>query len=685
MQLPEPLARGLRRASWLAGLPALALIWVGTTLSAVPGIAARIEAEGAPVAAATATATGEPWLRLTAQGRDLRAAGEAPDVGERETALARLALLEGPRRIVSEVGLVETASPFVWAAVRTGATGIALEGSRPVEIGRRALEARVADASAAGTRLDDSARAARGAPAGFPDAAAFLAARLAGLGKGGRAGLSDTVLNLSGEALDVPAYDGLRAALADPPAGYAIGRIEILPPLVQDFRFSLEKSAGGIVLAGYVPSEAIRDAARNAATEQAAGGSVEDRLHTARGLDAAIDPGDLVAFIVRMADLIQAGRVAFADGAVSVAGDAIDGQAIPEAAMLMREGRPAGVAAGAATLAERPLTPYRMAIRRSPEGVTLTGHLPDAAARERVLAALRPRLFREPLADRTRLAEGAPPDLAAALSAAIPMLASLASGEVAVSDRALRLTGESLYREAAARAPERLAAALPAGWSGSAAVAPRDAPERRGPESCRETFSAAVAGADLRFPAGSASLTPGFYPTLDALAALARACPSLRIAVSGPADPAKPKAAAAQAATTPAGGDRTADAKPAGEATAAPTRPASAAADAAPAGPRTAVPTTASLKAVQPKTTELKNTEARKADPRKPEASRKPEPSKTTEPVRKPEAPEEPPVDLPRQRALALVEYLLQAGMRPDQVSAGPDGPGGRVAFALIP
>ena len=663
MPLPEPLARGLRRAGWLAGLPALALVWVGTTLTAAPEIAARIEAAGAPVTAATATATGEPWLRLAARGRDLRAAGEAPDVGERETALAHLAALEGPRRIVSAVGLVETAAPFAWAAVRTGPGRVALEGSRPVEVGRRALEARVAEALPAGTILDDAARAARGAPAGFPAAAAFLAARLAGLAEGGRAGLGDTVLTLSGEALDVPAYDALRAALADPPAGYAVGRIEVLPPTVGAFRFSLEKSAGGIALAGYLPSEAVREAARSAAAGQAAGGSVEDRLHTARGLDPAIDPGDLVAFVFKAAELMQAGRVAFADGAVSVTGDAIDGQAIPEAAALMREGRPAGVSAGAVTLAEKPLTPYRVAIRRSPEGVTLSGHLPDAAARERVLASLRPRLFREAVIDRTRLADGAPPDLAAALAAAIPMLASLAAGEVAVSDRALRLTGESLYREAAARAPGRLAAALPAGWSGSAAVAARDAAEMRAPEACGRAFTAAVAGADLRFPAGSAALAPGFYPTLDALAALAKACPSLRIAVSGPADPAKPQAAAA---------------RPAGE-----------------AAPGTAASATGSLKDAPPETTAPRPAEpgarpgpaeapGKPGTSRKAETSRKPEPSRPAEPARKAEAPEAP-TDLPRQRALALIEYLLQAGARPDQVSAGPDGPGGRVAFAPVP
>ncbi|MER2290230.1 hypothetical protein ABS770_18345, partial [Methylobacterium brachiatum] len=548
MPLPDVFAQGLRSAGWLAGLPALALIWASATLYAAPQIAETLEAAGARVAAGTATTTGEPWLRLEARGRDLAAEGEAPDVGERETVLAKLAALEGPRRIVSEVGLVETATPFQWAAIRTGTARVELEGSRPVEIGRRALEARITGALAPGTYLDDTARAARGAPPDFASAAAFLAARLSGLAKGGRAAVSDTVLNLSGEALDVPAYEALRSALANPPAGFSIGRIEIVPPAVAQFRFAVEKSARGIVLDGFAPSAVDREAALRAAAEAVPGGTVQDRLLTARGLDPAIDPKALIGFAFKLAELIQTGTVTFAEDTIAVTGDAIDAQAIPDAAALMREARPAGVKAGRVALAARPLSPYRVAIRRTPEAVTLTGHLPDDATRERVLAALRPRLFREPVVDRTRLADGAPPDLGTALAAAAPLVVNLAIGEVAVSDRALTLTGESLYREAAARLPDRLAEALPPGWTGQAAVSARQPAETRDPAACRAEAAATLDRASLRFPAGSATLAPSFYPVLDALAALAKACPTLRIAVSAPADPAKPKPAPGEGA-----------------------------------------------------------------------------------------------------------------------------------------
>ncbi|KNY24648.1 hypothetical protein AKJ13_01505 [Methylobacterium sp. ARG-1] len=675
--MPDVFAQGLRSAGWLAGLPALALIWASATLYAAPQIAETLEAAGARVAAGTATATGEPWLRLEARGRDLAAEGEAPDVGERETVLAKLAALEGPRRIVSEVGLVETATPFQWAAIRTGTARVALEGSRPVEIGRRALEARITGALAPGTYLDDTARAARGAPPDFASAAAFLAARLSGLAKGGRAAVSDTVLNLSGEALDVPAYEALRAALANPPAGFSIGRIEIVPPAVAQFRFSVEKSARGIVLDGFAPSAADREAALRAAAEAVPGGTVQDRLLTARGLDPAIDPKALIGFAFKLAELIQTGTVTFAEDTIAVTGDAIDAQAIPDAAALMREARPAGVKPGSVTLAARPLSPYRVVIRRTPEAVTLTGHLPDDATRERVLAALRPRLFREPVVDRTRLADGAPPDLGTALAAAAPLVVNLAIGEVAVSDRALTLTGESLYREAAARLPDRLAEALPAGWTGQAAISARQPAETRDPAACRAEAAAMLDRASLRFPAGSATLGPAFYPVLDSLAGLAKVCPTLRIAVSAPADPAKPKPAPGEGAAPTETPPTPMAAPPAPEAPAATGSAQKSDPKESPAKP-----------AAKPHPAPETHAAAKKAEPAKPAAAKpagtKTNPTQKTEKKPK-EAADDPPLDLPRLRAQAVIEYLLQAGVRPDQISAGPDAPAGPVAFALLP
>ncbi|GJD56092.1 hypothetical protein [Methylobacterium dankookense] len=632
MPLPADLALRLRRYGWLAGLPLLALAWGGATLLAAPGIAARIEAEGMGVARTTQDSGGEPWLRVAAQGRDLVARGEAPGEAERDAVLGRLAALPGLRRVVSEVGLIEAVSPFAWAAERTD-RAVVITGSRPAEIGRHALEVQIA-AALPELSLDDAARAARGAPPDFAAAAAFAAARLGKLGRGGRVSVTDTVISASGEAVDVAAYDALRSAFAEPPRGFSMGRVEILPPSVADFQFAVERvSGGGIVLTGYTVSEAARSEIRKQAEELAEGAFVDDRTRTARGLPRGVEPKALVSAMLKLVGLVQRGRVGFAEGRVSVSGDALDGQAVGEVEALLRAELPAGVAAGTVDLTVKPLSPYQVAIRREAELVSVSGHLADAEMRARVMAAVRPRFFRERIVDRTRLGAGAPADLAAALEAAVPVLATLASGEIAVADRALSLSGTSLYRESAARAGDALRRGLPPGWSAKVAVEPRDPPPRKSPESCRDGFEAASSRVSLRFEAGSLALTSAMYPTLDAAAALARACPGLRITVAGHADPPGAK----------------------------PVKPAEPA-EAKPEPPKDEKPATSKAAKSAPKPA-----------PKKPA---KPEP-----------APEPAPEEVARARAQVIAEYLLQAGAGMDQVSIAEEPPGERrtILLALKP
>ncbi|WP_375466096.1 hypothetical protein [uncultured Methylobacterium sp.] len=634
---PRP-SHALHRAGWLLGLPVLGLIWAGTTLYAAPEIAARLAAAGEGVARATEGGAPEPWLRVAVRGRDLVAAGEAPGPEARTAALAQLAALDGPRRIVPEIGLVETAAPFAWSATRAGPERIALAGSRPAEIGRAALRTRLAAELPGTTALDDAARAARGAPPDFSTAAAYAVARLRGLLPGAVAALSDTVLSFSGEAADLAAYDALRAALADPPQGYGLGRVDILPAQVADFRMAMTREpGGGLVLSGHVVSEEARAALGRRVAEIADGAAVDDRMRTARGLAAAIDPEALGAFMAGIVGLMQTGGVRFDGREVSAAGDAVDAQAVDEIAALLRAHRPAGVEAGAVSLATRPLAPYRVAIRREGDAVSLSGHLPDAEARARLDALVRPRFYRERILDRTRIADGAPPDLFAALGVAVPALATLAGGEIAVADRSLSLTGEGLYREAAARLAETLPRALPGGWTVRVAVRPRNPVERRDPATCRADAAALLAGTSLRFPPGSGALAPIFFPVLDRVAGLAKLCPSLRLAVTGQTDPEPaPKPAAGPAMVADAAGAQGAAAP----------RPPAKAAD---------TPRPADKKALD-----------------------------TAAPAQKPQAKAVPetPEDLARQRALAVVEYLLQAGAGLDQVRVA-EAPPARAGVAL--
>lgn len=628
----DPL-HGWRRLGWLIGLPVLGLLVAGAITVSRPHIAESLTSAANVITRECSSGEGnqELWLRIEASGRDLIALGEAPDDERRMAALARLATLPGLRRLIDRTGRVEEASPFVWTASMTESGRIVLTGSRPTEIGASALAARLASALPSGTQFTDHARAARGAPPGFAEAAAYTVERMQGLKPGAVATLTDTVLSFEGEAASPAAYDAIYGAQTAPPRGFTLGTAEIEPPLVEDFRFVVERRPdGGMNLLGHTVSEEARAAIRSAATSIAAGAPVEDRMQTARGLPSSVDATALGRFGMKLAELVQDGSVRYEGGAFSASGLALDAQALSEVEALLRDERPAGVSAGTVSLTARPVSPYRLRIRREPDAIVLSGHLPDRAAREALLAALRPNFFREAIIDRTRTADGAFPGLVEAVTAGLAPLSTLASGEIAVSDKEVRLSGESLYAESARRLATSLPQAMPRGWSAAVAVEARDAPARHDAQTCARLFQDRIAGRTLRFAAGSSELRPDFYPVLDAVAEIARTCPAQRVEVIGHADPAgsaapQPKPLPEFAAAKQA--EKAAKDKTDKEAKKAP-------------APKAAPPKDVSRDA--------------RAEPPKPEA-------KPAEPA------PEPALDLSQQRALAIVDYLRKAGLAPDR------------------
>jgi len=526
----------IRSIGWLAGLPLLAGAWVAATGFAEPRLEAALEAPAEALAAATGRDRAEPWLRVEARGRDLVASGEAPGEGALAEARAALDALPGHRRIADRLGLVAEASPFTWAVLRRSADHLDLIGHRPAETGRAAFAESLGAGLPAGISVRDAARAARGAPEAFSEAARFLVGTVLHLKPGATAAMSDRILSIRGEAASVEAYAGLKADLAHPPAGFTVGEVAVEPALVSPFVWSASRGPEGIRLDGYTVSEGDRAAILAAARLLADGAPVTDAMRTARGLPVGIDARTLTDRAFAALALLREGRVSLDGAALSVQGSAIDAQAVREAETVA-DALPAGVSRGSLALTASPVSPYLVTVRRGPDAFTLTGHLPDAEARAALRSALRPYLYGERVIDRTRLAEGAPPALIEGLTAGIGALGQLAEGEVTVRDQSLRIAGEGLYPESARRVAAEAARIAPAGWRTEVAVGARGAAALRDPASCRDTFAALAVDSTLRFDPGSADLRPAFYPVLDEVAGLARACPQARIEVAGHDDP----------------------------------------------------------------------------------------------------------------------------------------------------
>ena len=210
------------------------------------------------------------------------------------------------------------------------------------------------------------------------------------------------------------------------------------------------------------------------------------------------------------------------------------------------------------------------------------------------------------------------------------------------NDRHLGLAGESLYAESARRIAAALPQTMPSGWTAKASVQARNPIERREAETCRSQFEVDAAARHLRFEPGSSSLRPDFYPLLDNLAALAKSCPDLRITVTGHADPRNRRMRRnLQVARQRF---RETEASPSSA-----------------QSPSTKATESSKATKDTPKSAKAPGKETAKAASKASQTTSAAKPSKSAKD-------DEPAVDLPRLRALVIVEYLLQAG-----VPAGPD------------
>ena len=94
------------------------------------------------------------------------------------------------------------------------------------------------------------------------------------------------------------------------------------------------------------------------------------------------------------------------------------------------------------------LSPYAFRVKRSEAGIELSGGVPDAALRERLVAEASRFVPPEQVEDRLRLAAGAPDGFAAAASHLVATLGSIESAEGVLSGR--RLTAVAAPRDTAA-------------------------------------------------------------------------------------------------------------------------------------------------------------------------------------------------------------------------------------------
>jgi OOP family OmpA-OmpF porin len=254
-------------------------------------------------------------------GTDLTIEGKADALLAFDAITQALERLPPGARLLRVAVAPPVVKPFTLVIARRG-QAVTLEGFVASETEKAALGA-AARLALPGLTVTERLRIVEGSPSGMDwvGAGRFALTLLARLSEGS-VRLEDRALSIEGQALDRAGYAAANLAVrATPlPAGAELKAAAIRAPVISPYRWLAEKGDGGILLQGYVPSEAIRAANRAAAEALFAPLSVRDSQELAEGAPQGFAEA-AVAALGQLA-LVDKGRAVIQDRALNVVGEA---------------------------------------------------------------------------------------------------------------------------------------------------------------------------------------------------------------------------------------------------------------------------------------------------------------------------------------------------------------------------
>jgi OOP family OmpA-OmpF porin len=461
---------------------------------------------------------------IAVEGRDVTISGVALSRDGVERIVATIARQEGVRTVLDKTAAPVEAKPFVLSLERKG-KALTLRGHAPPGAAREALRAA---AASKGYDVIDSAGYALGAPEDFGALANYALALLDALGDG-KATLSDARLAVTGAPATFEAYDRALAALKSPPAGASVETADIAPPKVAPFVWSAVKGGETVSLFGYAPSPEVRGTLVREAATLTKTPKVSDQSRVAGGAPANF-AGAATAALGALAGLEQ-GKATLTDASLSIEGAGKANVASASVEAGLRAALPKGFRLGEVKIAAGVVSPYVLTARKEESALALSGHAPDPATHQR-LVALVGKAFGGKIEDGLATGAGAPAGFERAAAAALRALTRLNNGAAAISDRRVAIEGDAFVPPAADDIPARLAKDTPEGFETSAriGVAPR------GEEIAWGELHAKVAATvapGLSFSGDHSALAEESLPVADALAFVLLRSPGAAVEIVG--------------------------------------------------------------------------------------------------------------------------------------------------------
>lgn len=351
--------------------------------------------------------------------------------------------------------------------------------------------------------------------------------------------LADIKLSAAGRdvSLDASAFSssGAQSAVQAIEAAPGIRLVRDLTRLVPEaspFTWSARREVTGVTLTGHVPLPATRAKLVEMARSAGANSDPADQMAFARGNLPRFDTVALL--LIEQLGRMKSGEVRVSGGQIEVQGVAreLGGR---EAIVAALRGLPQGFSIKAVNV-EAP--PFVFRAQKDPVAgtVTLSGNVPDAAARVALVSEATRRVHGGRIIDELKTAEGAPANFTVAAQAGLGQLARLSTGLLTLSDRQVTLSGDALYEAAADQIRNLLPSDLPAGFQAKAEITVRPASAQVDITICQQIFTDTLTRNRIRFQTGSAEISPESTALLDRLVEIAMRCPSAKIDIEGHTD-----------------------------------------------------------------------------------------------------------------------------------------------------
>lgn len=421
------------------------------------------------------SADGYDWARPAISGRGVEIGGIAPTPEAQAEAVAAVSLVSGVASVVDKSGLLPVASPYVWSARRTGQT-LALGGSVPSEATRNAVLALARRALPEANILDQT-QLARGAPTGFSAATGFALDRLGEMSEG-LVTITDGTLSVAGVASTSQGYAAGRLAFQEKiPAGVTLGPVDIAPARVDPFVWSASLDDESVTLAGFVPNDVVKSELAARAKAMAPELPVIDNMNIASGEPEGF--ADAAGFAIDALGKLEEGGVMLDGLTLDVAGVARSVDDYDAVVSGIGGSLPPGLEIVANEIIPAPVDDYAWSGTRDGDTIVLSGYVPSLQGRNEVETVARELFSGKSMTIDTKVASGEPKiDWIGGVKFAMEQLSQLETGSVSLRGRDYSVEGAAGDSDAFVALSEANARTLPASLelASSEIAAPRVSP-----------------------------------------------------------------------------------------------------------------------------------------------------------------------------------------------------------------